>query len=129
MVSSNRTSEKKLSSNQIDQSPLLFGYEGDPKAFVIDPSAIRLKKGSVDAITGVLSSGSAVFSTGFTVAGEEEGSVDESIANLLPKLEDISIKSMVLDYSTNPVSVKLILKIKNSTGYTVKGISGRVPKK
>jgi hypothetical protein len=36
---------------------------------------------------------------------------------------------MVLDYSTNPVSVKLVLRIKNSTGYPVVGISGRVPKK
>ena len=55
--------------------------------------------------------------------------MEASISGLIPKLEDITIKSMVLDYSTNPVSVKLVLRIKNSTGYPVVGIAGRVPKK
>lgn len=118
----------KKSSNQIDQAPYLFGVSSDPKALTIDPSAIRLVTGSIKSVSATIGSGtSQFFSSEFSVEGEEEP--EESIANLLPKLEDISIKSMVLDYTTTPVSVKLILRVKNSTGYTVKGISGRVPNK
>jgi hypothetical protein len=123
-----KSSDKKISSNKIDQSPSMFGYSNDPKAYAIDPSAIRLVGGSTQFLTSRISSGSSIFSTGFVVEAEESVN-DGSLANLIPKLEDISIKSMVLDYSTNPVSVKLILRIKNSTGYPVKGISGRIPKK
>jgi hypothetical protein len=124
-----KTTDKKVSSNQVDQSPSMFGFVGDAKSLAIDPASIRLVAATKGPIVGALSSGSTTFSTGFIVGASEETNVDESIAALLPKLEDISIKSMVLDYSTNPVSVKLILKIKNSTGYPVKGISGRIPKK
>lgn len=123
-----KTTDKKTSSNQVDQAPTMFGFEGDPKTYGIDPANIRIVTSTKNLIAGGVSSASSIFSTSFVGAGEEIN-VDESIANLLPKLEDISIKSMVLDYSTNPVSVKLILKIKNSTGYPVKGISGRIPKK
>lgn len=123
-----KTTDTKKSSNQIDQSPVMFGYDTDPKAAVIDQSAIRLVGGTAQFLTSRLSSGSTVFSTGFSVEAQEI-EANASISNLLPKLEDIAIKSMVLDYSTNPVSVKLILRIKNSTGYPIKGISGRVPKK
>lgn len=123
-----KTTDNKKSSNQIDQSPVMFGYDTDPKTAGIDQSAIRLVGGAAQFLTNRLSSGSVVFSTGFSVEAEEL-EAQASIASLLPKLEDISIKSMVLDYSTNPVSVKLILRIKNSTGYPIKGISGRVPRK
>lgn len=123
-----KTTDSKKSSNQIDQSPVMFGYQNDPKTYAIDKSAIRIVGGASDFLVSKISSGFGIFSTGFIVEAEE-GSEDGSISNLIPKLEDIKIKSMVLDYSTNPVSVKLILRIKNSTGYTVKGISGRVPKK
>lgn len=120
--------ESKKSSNQIDQSPYLFGLDTDAKALSVDKSVIRLVSGTTsNLITGLSSGSGQFFSTNFVVAGEE--AVDNSIAHLIPKLEDIMIKSMVLDYSTNPVSVKLILRIKNSTGYPVAGISGRVPKK
>lgn len=120
--------ESKKSSNQIDQSPYLFGLDTDAKALSLDKSVIRLVSGTTNNLITGLSSGSGqFFSTNFVVAAEEE--TDNSIAYLIPKLEDITIKSMVLDYSTNPVSVKLILRIKNSTGYPVAGISGRVPKK
>lgn len=120
---------KKISSNQVDQTAYLFGIDSDPKALAIDPATIRLVGGSLQGfISGLASGTSQYFSTSFT-SSEGEEIVDEGLANLLPKLEDISIKSMVLDYSTTPVSVKLILRIKNSTGYPVKGISGRVPKK
>lgn len=118
----------KKSSSQIDQVSYLFGVNTDPKALAIDPSAIRLVSGAIQGIqTGIDSGTLQYFSSGFTVAGEEV--VDETIANLIPKLEDISIKSMSLDYTTTPVSVKLVLRIKNSTGYPVAGIAGRVPKK
>jgi|LauGreDrversion4_2_1035121.scaffolds.fasta_scaffold459393_1 hypothetical protein len=120
--------ESKKSSNQIDQSPYLFGLDTDAKALSLDKSVIRLVSGTANNLITGLSSGSGqFFSTNFTVTGEEE--TENSIAYLIPKLEDITIKSMVLDYSTNPVSVKLILRVKNSTGYPVAGISGRVPKK
>jgi hypothetical protein len=120
--------ESKKSSSQIDQSPYLFGFETDAKALSVDKSAIRLVSGTLQNLRTSLSSGSnQFFSTGFVVGAEEE--VEGSISYLIPKLEDIAIKSMVLDYSTNPVSVKLVLRIKNSTGYPVVGISGRVPKK
>jgi hypothetical protein len=120
--------ESKKSSNQIDQSPYLFGLDTDAKALSLDKSVIRLVSGTPSSLITGLSSGSGqFFSTNFVVPAEEV--TDNSIAYLIPKLEDITIKSMVLDYSTNPVSVKLILRIKNSTGYPVAGISGRVPKK
>ena len=120
--------ESKKSSNQIDQSPYLFGLDTDAKALSLDKSVIRLVSGTPsNLITGLSSGSGQFFSTNFVVAAEE--TTDNSIAYLIPKLEDIAIKSMVLDYSTNPVSVKLILRIKNSTGYPVAGISGRVPKK
>ena len=120
--------ESKKSSNQIDQSPYLFGLDTDAKALSLDKTVIRLVSGTPSSLITGLSSGSGqFFSTNFVVPAEEV--TDNSIAYLIPKLEDITIKSMVLDYSTNPVSVKLILRIKNSTGYPVAGISGRVPKK
>lgn len=118
----------KKSSNQIDQAAPLFGVDTDPKALAIDPSAIRLVSGTIKGTATSIGSGTArYFSTEFKSEAEEFE--ESSISNLIPKLEDISIKSMVLDYTTKPVSVKLILRIKNSTGYPVVGISGRVPKK
>lgn len=120
--------KSKKSSNQIDQAPYLFGLETDAKALSIDRSAIRIVSGASGNLIVGLSSGSGQsFSSAFTVGAEEE--IEGSIAHLIPKLEDITIKSMILDYSTNPVSVKLVLRIKNSTGYPVAGISGRIPKK
>lgn len=118
----------KKSSNQIDQAASLFGIDTDPKAYAIDPAAIRIVGGLLKGATTAIGSGTQSFFSGEFVTEAEE-LVEESIANLLPKLEDITIKSLGLDYTTNPVSVKLVLQIKNSTGYPVVGISGRVPNK
>jgi len=118
----------KKSSNQIDQAASLFGVDTDPKALAIDPSAIRIVSGTLKGTATAIGSGTSQFFSGqFTTEAQEFS--EDSISKLVPKLEDITIKSMVLDYTTKPVSVKLILRIKNSTGYPVIGISGRVPKK
>lgn len=121
--------QKKISSSQVDQTAYLFGVNGDPKALAIDPSAVRLVSGALTGVRSSLSSGTSQYFSASFIGSEGEEIVDEVLAKLLPKPEDISIKSMTLDYTTKPVSVKLVLRIKNSTGYPVKGISGRVPKK
>jgi len=126
----------KISSNQVDQNAPIFMLEDDPRILTMDPNKIRIVSGKSSNL-GVISvggnpldAGSGIVITpnpdGSTPGGVLPGSPGE-IASLLPKLEDISIKSEVLDYSTNPPTVKLTLRIKNTTGYPVAGINVRMP--
>lgn len=116
--------KKKISKNQIDKNPPLYGIPGDSKILEIDPAEIRI------AGYNIKSSLSLGFNPGqFDDGYDDNGSIftDPTLANLLPKIEDISIYSEEIDYSTTPATVKLTLKIKNSTGYSIKGIKGRRP--
>lgn len=45
---------------------------------------------------------------------------------LMPQLGDMSVVSQSINYSTTPPTVDVVIKIKNSTKQTVKGISARL---
>lgn len=113
--------KKKISKNQIDKNPTLFGVPGDPKVLDIDPTEIRFMN--------VTSPNN--FALGYGAGwGDDPGDGigdPPSLAKLLPQLSDISIYQETIDNSTTPATVKLVLRIRNSTGYNVLGIRGRRP--
>ncbi|MGA1047699.1 MAG: hypothetical protein ACO3UU_06790 [Minisyncoccia bacterium] len=112
----------KISSNEVDRSAPLYANPGDPKSETIDPRELRY--------SGLVSK--PKFSFGNLVgSGEDEREPEEPedpISKYIPKLSDITIVSETFDYSTTPVTIKLKLKITDSTGQVVTGIKARVPK-
>lgn len=109
----------KISKNEVDSNPPLYAAFGDPRTQSIDPREIRYSN----------LVGKAAFS--FAYAPEEfydpEDPEEPKLSKLLPQLSDISIVSEEFDYSTTPATIKLKLKITDSTDEIVKGIRGRIP--
>ena len=109
----------KISKNEVDSNPPLFAAFGDPRTETIDPRELRY--------SNLVSKAAFAFGVGqeeFNDPGDPE---EPSLSKLLPQLSDISIVSEEFDYSTTPATIKLKLKITDSTGEIVKGIRGRVP--
>ena len=50
----------------------------------------------------------------------------QALSLLTPQLGDISIVSQTLNYTTTPPTVDVVIKIKNSTNSSVKGINARI---
>ena len=50
----------------------------------------------------------------------------QAISLLTPQLGDVKIISQTVNYSTTPPTVDVVIKIKNSTNNTVKGINARI---
>lgn len=112
-------SKVKISKNEVDSNPPLVGAFGDPRTFTIDPRELKY--------SNVVGKAAFAFQ-GFTAEYDEPDDPDTpSLSKLLPQLSDISIVSETFDYSTTPATIKLKLKILDSTGEVVKGIRGRIP--
>ena len=47
---------EKISSNEIDQSPYIYFYEGDPLASTLDPLAIRFIESGIEPTKTILGS-------------------------------------------------------------------------
>lgn len=63
------------------------------------------------------------------VSGEQTTETDPSfqqLSMLIPQLGDMSIVSQTINYATNPPTVDVVIKVKNSTNAIVKGINARV---
>lgn len=111
----------KISSNEVDSNSPLYANPGDPKSATIDPRELRY--------AGLVSKPRFSFGdlAGSDVGGDDPEEPEDPISKYIPKLSDISIVSETFDYSTTPVTIKLKLKIIDSTGAVVTGIKARVP--
>jgi hypothetical protein len=54
------------------------------------------------------------------------GTEFESLSLLIPQLGDVKIISQIVNYSTTPPTVDVVIKVKNSTNAIVKGINARI---
>lgn len=115
---------EKISSNEIDQSPYIYFYEGDPLANLLDPLAIRFIDAGIQPVKVELGSD---FS-GDDPGGDDPGGDDpgDGTGVMIPSLSDISIKGIQqVDYKTIPPTIYFTIQVKNSTGVEVKGIKIR----
>lgn len=113
----------KISNNQVDLNAPLFANPGDPISQTIDPRELRYLGNAVKK--GFLFAGTPGSGDG----GDDPGDPGpDPRSKYLPQLSDISIVSETFDTTTTPVTIKLKLKIKDSTGEVIKGIRVRVPK-
>ena len=111
----------KISKNQVDKNPPLFANPADPRSLTIDPSELKY--------SNLISREMFAFGQmpGASLIEDPEDPERPGIEKYIPQLGDISIVSEEFDYTTTPVTIKLKLKIVDSTGATVKGIRGRIP--
>lgn len=122
--------KEKISSSQIDKNDVLFLLPGDKAIQDADLSIVRPIQGEVIDKFKQLYGYSTIFGnqdTDVIYIPPEEPEVPGEIAALLPQLGDITIKSQTVNYNTNPPTVTVVLKIKNSTGKTIVGMKGKKP--
>ena len=128
---------EKISSGKIDTASPVYAFEGSGIISEIDPAILRIVRGSAISAPAYLIGGASGGFTNDVPNGENTGDgetvtpVDPGteLGKLFPQPGDISIKSQVIDYTQDPPTVTVTLRIKNSTGYDVVGILGRVPRK
>lgn len=123
---------KKISSTQIDKNDVLFLLPGDKALKDADLTYVRVIDGSVTDEFKNQYGYSTAFGDGGGGGGEVvvppvTPGIPSDIANLIPQLGDISIKSQTINYNTNPPTVTVVLKVKNSTGKTIVGMRGKKP--
>lgn len=126
----------KVSTGKIDKAAPLAANEGSPYLEDIDQSGIRFFNGNLSGTPQYLLGGFAGSSAGDPYSFSGEGVFDpEATAAaatdpskltslLIPQLGDISIKSQEVDWTTTPPTVKVVLRVKNSTGKDVIGLKG-----
>ena len=119
----------KISSDQVDQSARIIAPPGSPIENDVDPRNLKtltgrtIFGGSTFAVSGA-SGGSLGMPTADTTTVDDTTLAE--ISNLFPQPGDITIKSQEIDYTTDPISVKVVISVKNSTGANVIGIKGRL---
>ena len=126
----------KISTGKVDEAAPLAANEGSPFIADIDPSKIRIFTGTVTGTPGYILGGFSGSSSGdpYTVSGVGEFDAAATaaaainplheISALTPQLGDISIKSQEVDWTTTPPTVKVVLRVKNSTGKDVISLKG-----
>lgn len=129
----------KVSTGKIDKAAPLAANEGSPYLADIDPLGLRVFTGTVNDSPQYLLGGFSSSSAGNPYSIGGEGQLDEAAtaaslsayvdpvrisSSLTPQLGDISIKSQEVDWTTTPPTVKVVLKVKNSTGRDVIGLKG-----
>ena len=131
----NKKMAEKISSGKIDSASPLYAFEGSGIISEIDPSILRIVRGATINAPYYLVGG-ASGGSGNAIPEPEDPSGEDPVtpvvgelAKLFPQPGDISIKSQVIDYTQDPPTVTVTLRVKNSTGYDVVGILGRVPRK
>ena len=115
---------EKISSSEIDQSPYIYFFEGDPKAATLDPLKIRFVESGIQPTKIVLGSNFG----GSDPAPDSDPDLnpgDETGTNIA-FLSDISIKGeQKVDYTTIPPTIYFTIQVKNSTGQAVRGLKIR----
>lgn len=122
--------KEKISSSQIDKNDSLFLLPGDKALQDADQNIVRPISGSVLNKFKDLYGYSSSYGnqdTDVVYIPPEDPEVPGEIAALLPQLGDITIKSQTVNYNTNPPTVTVVLKIKNSTGKAIIGMKGKKP--
>ena len=130
---------EKISTGKVDEAAPLAANEGSPFIADIDPSKIRVFTGTIAGTPEYLLGGFAGSSSGNPYSIGGEGTLDKEATDaaraayvdpaqvrslLTPQLGDISIKSQEVDWTTTPPTVKVVLRVKNSTGREVVGLKG-----
>jgi hypothetical protein len=121
---------EKISSSQIDKNDTLFLLPGDKAIQDADQNIVRTIDGKVLDKFKEAYGYSSIYGnqdTDVIYIPPDDPGVGGEIAALLPQLGDISIKSQTVNYNTNPPTVTVVLKIKNSTGKTIIGMKGKKP--
>ena len=106
--------------------PLIYMSPSDPRAKLISPAYLRETeiKQSASSTKGTASTEAA----GSIYFPPDVGTftpVPSDVQGLLPRLGDIVFIEEVVDTSVFPYVINLTFKIKNSTGYPIKGLQGR----
>lgn len=115
---------EKISSNQIEQSPYIYFYEGDPLASTLDPLAIRFIESGIEPTKSALGSNFGGSDPG--PDPDPDPDPGDGTGTMIPSLSDISIKGeQKVDYTTIPPTIYFTIQVKNSTGQTVKGLKIR----
>ena len=115
---------EKISSNEIEQSPYIYFYEGDPLASTLDPLAIRFIESGIEPTKTAL--GSSFGSSGPVLDPDPDPKPGDRTGTMIPSLSDILIKGdQKVDYTTIPPTIYFTIQVKNSTGHIVKGLKIR----
>jgi hypothetical protein len=119
------TSEK-ISSNEVEQSPYIYFYEGDPLANTLDPLAIRFIESGIQPTKIFLGSNFGGSDPGPDPDPDPNPNPGDEIGTMIPSLSDILIKGeQKVDYTTIPPTIYFTIQVKNSTGQAVKGLKIR----
>lgn len=136
----------KISTGKIDKAAPLAAYEGATVLLDADPLGIRVFTSGTQNVAGayLVAGGTttsdplAIYKVAGSLDDDKKAEVEalnantrelyNEIASLLPQLSDMSIKSQEIDYTTTPPTVKVVVRIKNSTGKEVIGLKGLVSK-
>jgi hypothetical protein len=114
---------EKISSNEIDQSPYIYFFEGDPAAAALDPIAIRFIESGIQPKIALGSD----FGGSYPVPDPDpDPNPGDGTGTMIPSLSDILIKGeQKVDYTTIPPTIYFTIQVKNSTGQAVKGLKIR----
>ena len=136
----------KISTGKIDKAAPLAAFEGATVLYDADPLGIRVFSGDMQNLTQYSLGVSGTTTSDPLAMYAVSGALDDAkkkevealnantrelyneIAGLLPQLSDMSIKSQEIDYTTNPPTVKVVIRVKNSTGKDVISLKGLVSK-
>lgn len=107
------------------KDPLIYMSPSDPRSKLISPAYLK----TTEIQEGASSvKGSATQSSGSLYIPPDVGAIaiiPGELQKLLPQLGDIEVIEEVVDSTVTPPIVNLTFRVKNSTGYPIKGLMGR----